>query len=116
MARLLSTVGLDFSPANTSTTVQGHNINGIFIQEEAHLQINGAALIQGNGSGRTNSGDGVHIQQISIGDFTPIPGSGSSNNTTTGNGGSSVFCDVRSLVIGSLAGLSNVKCGENDQQ
>jgi hypothetical protein len=167
VARLLSTVGLDFSPGNTLTTVQGHNITGILIQEGAHLQVNGTALIQGNGgacppetpipcggivgtenatlefngfgtvSGNhgagifveqgtnlhlgggvtvsNNSGDGIHVQSISIGDLTPIPGSGSNNNTITGNGGASVFCDARSLVVGNLAGLSNVKCGQNSQ-
>jgi hypothetical protein len=51
VARLLSTVGLDFSPPNTLTTVQGHNITGIFIQEGAHLQVNGTSLVQGNGGG-----------------------------------------------------------------
>jgi hypothetical protein len=163
-ARLLSTVGLDFSPANTLTTGQGHNITGILIQEGAHLQVNGAALIQGNGGGcppetpipcggifatenatvefqgfgtingnhgagifveqgtnlhlggatvSNNSGDGVHIQQISIGDFTAIPGTGVDNNTITGNGGASVFCDARSLAIGNLSTFSKVRCGEN---
>ncbi len=167
-ARLLSTVGLDFSPPNTPTIVQGHNIAGIYIQEGAHLQDNGAALIQGNGgacpsesaipcgglvatenataelngfgtfSGNhgagihveqganvhlggginvsNNSGDGIDIRRISIADFTPIAGSGSSTNTITGNGGASVFCDARSLAIGNLSGFSNVKCGENAQQ
>lgn len=164
VARLLSTVGLDFSPSNTLTTVQGHNITGIFIQEGAHLQVNGTSLVQGNGGGcphdtpipcggifatenatlefqgfgtvsgnqgsgifveqgtnlhlgggvtvSNNSGDGVHIQRISIGDFTPIPGASGSNNTITGNGGASVFCDARSLAIGNLSGFSNVKCGQ----
>jgi len=50
-ARLLSTVGLDFGPPNTLSTIQGHNIVGLYIQEGAHLQVNGTALIQGNGGG-----------------------------------------------------------------
>ncbi len=164
-ARLLSTVGLDFSPANTLTTIQGHNIDGIIIQEGAHLQVNSAALIQGNGVGcppetpipcggvfasenasvefqgfgtvsgnhgagifveqgtnlhlgggvtvSNNSGDGVDIRRISIGDFTAFPGVANGNNTITGNGGASVFCDARSLAIGNLSSFSNVKCGEN---
>lgn len=165
VARLLSTVAFD-GPRNALTTVQGHNINGIFIQEGAHLGVNSTALIQGNGGGcppatpipcggivgaenatlefnggtvsgnhgagifveqgtnlhlggvtvSNNSGDGVDIRLISIGDFTPIPGSGSTNNTITGNGGASVFCDARSLAIGNLTGLSNVNCGQNAQQ
>jgi parallel beta helix pectate lyase-like protein len=166
VARLLSTVILDFSPPGTLVTIQGHNINGIVIQEGAHLQVNGTALVQDNGdacppetpipcggifatenatvefqgfgtvSGNhgagifveqgtnlhlggvtvsNNSGDGVDIRRISIGDFTPFPGSGNGNNTITGNGGASVFCDARSLVIGSLADFSNVKCSQNSQ-
>jgi hypothetical protein len=165
-ARNLSTVGFGGDPTKT-TTIQGHNIDGILIQEGAHLQVSAAALIQGNGgacppetpipcggivgsenatvefnssatvSGNhgagifveqgtnlhlgggvtvsNNSGDGVHIQRISIGDFTPIPGVGSTNNTITGNGGASIFCDARSLVIGNLTGLANVNCSQNSQ-
>ena len=149
--------------ANSLTTVQGHNIVGLYIQEGAHLQFNGPSLIQGNGGGcppqtpipcggifasgnatlefpngvgtisgnhgagiwveqgtnlrlgggvtvSNNTGDGVDIRKISIGDFTPFPGSGSNTNTITGNGGASVFCDARSLAIGNLSGFSNVKC------
>jgi hypothetical protein len=148
-----------------TTTIQGHNIDGIIIQEGAHLQVNTAALIQGNGVGcppetpipcggifgtenatvesqgfatisgnhgagifveqgtnlhlgggvtvSNNTGDGVHIRRISIGDFTPFPGSGNGNNIITGNGGASVFCDARSLGIGNLSTFSNVRCGEN---
>jgi Right handed beta helix region len=51
VARVQSTVGLEISPSNTLTTVQGHNINGIVIQEGAHLQVDGVALIQANGGG-----------------------------------------------------------------
>jgi len=168
LARLLSTVALDANRPNQTTIIQGHDINGIFLQEGARLVVGGTTLIQGNGGAcpaetafpcgglvatenstvemrgvatitgnhgagilveqganvhlggavtvSNNSGDGVHIQSISIGDFTPIPGSGSSTNTITGNGGASVFCDARSLAIGNLVGLSNVKCGQNAQQ
>ena len=165
-ARLLSTVV--FATSGAGITIQGHNLDGILVQQGGHLQVNGPALIQGNGGGcppqapiacggifgtgnatvefngfgtisgnhgagifveqgtnlhlgggvtvSNNSGDGVHIERISIGDFTAIPGNGNSNNTITGNGGASVFCDARSLVIGNLTGLSNVKCGQNAQQ
>ena len=160
--RLLSTVAMDFGPPNTLTTVQGHNIIGILIQEGAHLQVNGAALIQGNGGGcppetpipcggifatenatveslgiatisgnhgtgirveqgtnlhlggatvSNNTGDGVDIRRISIGDFTTFPGV-TGNNTITGNGGASVFCDARSLAIGNLSTFSKVNCAQ----
>lgn len=162
LARLLSTVALDARP-NQTIIIQGHDINGIFLQEGARLVV-GATLIRGNGGAcpaetafpcgglvatenstvemrgiatitgnhgagilveqganvhlggavtvSNNSGDGVHIERISIGDFTPIPGSGSSTNTITGNGGASVFCDSRSLAIGDLSTFSNVRCGQ----
>jgi hypothetical protein len=60
-----------------------------------------------------NSGDGLHIRWISTADLRDF---GGGPNIITGNGGASVFCDARSLVIGNLTGLSNVKCGENAQQ
>jgi hypothetical protein len=164
LARLLSTVALDFGPPNPVTTVQGHNIVGIYIMEGAHLQVNGPSLIQGNGGGcppqtpipcggifasgnatlelngfgtisgnhgagiwveqgtnlhlgggvtvSNNTGDGVDIRKISIGDFTPIPASGSNTNTITGNGGTNIFCDARSLAVGNLSGFSKVSCGQ----
>jgi hypothetical protein len=145
-----------------SVTIQGHNINGIYLKHGSHLATGspGSVLIQGNGTacpantaplvsrsqacggisaadnstldlragtitgngvagislrqGATmtsligvtvsnNSGDGIHLQWISIGNI-------GSSNTITGNTGASVFCDQRSLVIGDLTGLSNVKC------
>lgn len=163
-ARLLSAVGFGGPDPTKTTTIQGHNITGILIQEGAHLQFNAAALIQGNGVGcppetpipcggvfatgnatlesqafptisgnhgsgisveqgtnlhlgggvtvSNNSGDGVEIRRISIGDFTPFPGSGNGNNTITGNGGASVFCDATSLAVGNLKAFSKVICAQ----
>jgi hypothetical protein len=84
-------------------TISGNSGAGISLRQGATV----TSLIGVTVS--NNSGDGVHIQWLSIGNF----GSG---NSITGNAGASVFCDERSLVIGSLAGLSNVKCGQNAQQ
>jgi hypothetical protein len=163
VARLLSTVTLG-AAGGTGITIQGHNLDGIVVQQGGHLQVNGPALVQGNGvacprktpiacggifgtgnatvelagvgtisgnygagvfveqgtnlhlNGATvsnNSGDGVHLQWISIADFRDFGGGA---NTITGNAGASVFCDARSLAIGNLGGFSNVKCGENAQQ
>jgi len=147
----------------SNNTIQGNNINGISLKLGSHLQINGPALIQGNGKGcpadtallvsvsqacggisvadstatmraatingnygagislregahltltgatvAYNFGDGVHIQWTSIGNF-------GSANSITGNVGASVFCDSRSLVLGNLGGLTNVKCLQNSQ-
>lgn len=88
-------------------TISGNQGAGIFVQQGTNLNLRGGVTVS------NNSGDGIHIRWISIGDFTPIPGSGSANNTLTGNGGASVFCDARSLAIGNLKGFSNVTCGEN---
>jgi hypothetical protein len=76
--------------------------DGISAGEGAHPGLSGTTV-------SNNSGDGIHVQWISIGNF----GSG---NSITGNGGTSVFCDARSLAIRNLTGFSNVKCGENAQQ
>jgi hypothetical protein len=51
-----------------------------------------------------NTGDGVHVRRISIGDFT-IGG-----NTVTGNGGASVSCDTTSLLVGDVSAISNITC------
>jgi hypothetical protein len=91
-------------------TISGNHGAGIFVEQGTNLHLGGGVTVS------HNSGDGVHIQRISIGDFTLVPGSGNSNNTINGNGGASVFCDARSLVIGNLTGLSNVKCGQNGAQ
>jgi hypothetical protein len=45
----------------------------------------------------------VHVEEMAIGNIV-------SGNTITGNGGASVFCDARSLVVGNLSGFSKVKC------
>jgi hypothetical protein len=69
-------------------TISGNYGAGISVREGAHVSLIGATVAD-------NSGDGVHIQWISIGNF-------GSANSITGNGGASVFCDSRSLVIGNL--------------
>ena len=153
----LSHVRFQSGFAGRFTTIQGHNVNGIFVRKQSHVQINGASpqVIQGNGaacpldptcggifvaadstvhvnngtisgnhgsgisaqqganillSGATvsnNTGDGVHLQWISIGDF--LSGSG---NTISGNGGKSVFCDTTSLAVGDLSGFTNIGCAQ----
>jgi hypothetical protein len=50
-----------------------------------------------------NSGDGLQIRRISIGDLL-------SGNTFSGNGGASVSCDSTSLVVGDLTGITNISC------
>jgi hypothetical protein len=90
-------------------TVSGNQGSGIFVEQGTNVHLGGGVTVS------NNSGDGVHIQRISIGDFTPIPGASSTPNTITGNGGASVFCDARSLVIGDLTGFSKVNCGQTSQ-
>ncbi len=77
-------------------TISGNPGPGIFEQFGAHARLNNVTV-------SNNSGDGLHLQWISTLDY----GSG---NTVTGNGGASVSCDVESLVVGDLSGLSHVKC------
>ena len=49
VARLLSTVTLGAASGTTGVTIQGHNLDGIVVQQGGHLQVNGPALVQGNG-------------------------------------------------------------------
>jgi len=163
----LSSVGISTGAPNRFTTIQGHNVNGIFVRKQSELQINNftttphvitgngascpldpscggifvennstvhviaGATVSGNqGSGisvqqganlilgsdlllngpatsnntiSNNTGDGVHIQWMSVGDFLTA-------NSITGNGGSSVSCDNTSLAVGTLSGFSKVGC------
>jgi parallel beta-helix repeat protein len=90
-------------------TVSGNQGSGISAQQGTNLILGSDLLLNGpavsNNTISNNSGDGVHIQWISVGNFL-------SGNTITGNGGASVSCDERSLVVGDLSAFSNVKCGE----
>ena len=91
----------DSTAAMRFVTISGNYGAGISVQEGAHLSLIGATVAN-------NFGDGVHIQWTSIGNF-------GSANSITGNVGASVFCDSRSLVLGNLGGLTNVKCLQNSQ-
>jgi parallel beta-helix repeat protein len=79
--------------------VSGNQGFGISVQQGSNVRLGGATV-------SNNTGDGVHIQWLSIGNFL-------SGNTITGNGGASVFCAGRSLALGNLSTLSNVRCGDN---
>jgi hypothetical protein len=85
-----------------SGTISGNQGAGISLEQGTNLHLNGATI-------SNNSGDGIHLRWISIADFRDL---GFGANTITGNGGASVFCDSRSLVIGDLQGFSNVQCGQ----
>jgi hypothetical protein len=80
--------------------ITGNHGSGISVQQGVDLVLNNTTV-------SNNTGDGVRIQRISIGDF-------STGNSITGNGGASVFCDERSLAIGDLSGLSKVRCDHDD--
>ncbi len=87
------------STVSLTGTISGNHGSGVSVQQGTNVQLNNATV-------SNNTGDGVHIQWISIGSF----GSG---NTITGNGGASVFCAGRSLALGNLSTFSNVRCGDN---
>jgi hypothetical protein len=80
--------------------ITGNHGSGVSVQQGVDLVLNDTTV-------SNNTGDGIHIQRISIGDF-------STGNSITGNGGASLFCDERSLVIGDLSGLSKVRCDHDD--
>jgi parallel beta-helix repeat protein len=79
-------------------TVTGNQGSGISVEQGANVRLNGATV-------SNNTGDGVHLQWLSIGNFLP-------GNTITGNGGASVSCDRTSLALGNLSAFSKVRCGE----
>jgi len=83
---------------NAGTIISYNLGSGISAQQGSNVRLLGATV-------QNNTGDGVHLQWISIGDFLP-------GNTITGNGGASVFCDERSLALGDLSALTRVRCGE----
>jgi len=99
---------------------------GIFAIRNSTIRINGANISGNHGSGisvyqgidvalssstiSNNSGDGVHLAQISIGDFNFMSLPGYNDNIITGNGGASVFCDKTSLAVGDLSGFHKPDC------
>jgi len=88
---------------NAPATISGNHGSGISAQEGSNVRLNGATV-------SNNTGDGVHLRWISIGDF--VPGSGTA---ITGNGGASISCDERSLAVGDLSGFSKVKCDQDEK-
>lgn len=76
--------------------VSGNQGSGIDVEQGTDLALLNTTI-------SNNSGDGVHLQRISIGEFdTP--------NTISGNGGASVFCDSNSLAEGDLSTFSKIEC------
>ena len=80
-------------PGNTS----GNRGSGISVHQ-------GVDLVMSNASISNNTGDGVRVRRISIGDFS------FGGNTVTGNGRASVSCDTTSLLVGDLSTFSNIAC------
>ncbi len=96
------TCGGIFAFRNSTVRVDTADISsnlssGIAVQQGVDMRMNNTTV-------SNNTGDGVRIQRISIGDF-PVGG-----NTFAGNGGASVFCDTTSLAVGDLSGVANINC------
>jgi Right handed beta helix region len=81
-----------------NASISGNQGSGINVDQGSNLLLNNATI-------SNNSGDGVHVEEIAIGNIGV-------NNTISGNGGASVFCDARSLVVGNLSGFSKVNCSQ----
>jgi hypothetical protein len=77
--------------------ITGNQGSGISVEQGVDLVLINASVSQ-------NTGDGINVRRISIGDFT------TGGNTVTGNGGASVSCDTTSLLVGDLSTFSNVAC------
>ena len=78
-------------------SITGNQGSGISVEQGVDLVLINASVSQ-------NTGDGINVRRISIGDFT------TGGNTVTGNGGASVSCDTTSLLVGDLSTFSNVAC------
>jgi parallel beta helix pectate lyase-like protein len=88
------------STVDLGGTITNNQGSGVSAQQGANVQLSKVTV-------SNNTGDGVHIQWISIGSF--LSGTG---NTITGNGGKSVFCDTTSLAVGDLSGFSDISCAQ----
>ena len=82
----------------TSGNISGNQGSGIAVEQLVDFGLSGTTV-------SNNTGDGVHIRRISVGQFiTP--------NTVTGNGGASVSCDTTSLATGDLGTFSKISCSQ----
>ena len=81
-----------------SGNISGNQGSGIAVEQLADLGLDNATV-------SNNTGDGVHIRRISVGQFGSV-----APNTITGNGGASIFCDTTSLVVGDLSTFSKIAC------
>jgi hypothetical protein len=82
----------------TSGNISGNQGSGISAEQLVDFGLNNTTI-------SNNTGDGVHIRRISIGQFVTA-------NTITGNGGASVSCDTTSLVVGDLSTFSKIACSQ----
>lgn len=82
----------------TSGNISGNQGSGISVEQLVDFGLNNLTI-------SNNSGDGVHIRRISVGEFVTA-------NTITGNGGASVSCDTTSLVVGDLSTFSKIACSQ----
>lgn len=80
--------------------ISGNQGSGIAMEQLADLGLDNSTV-------SNNSGDGIHIRRISVGQFGSI-----APNTITGNGGASVYCDTTSLVVGDLSTFSKIACSQ----
>jgi Right handed beta helix region len=82
----------------TSGNISGNQGSGISAEQLVDFGLNNTTI-------SNNTGDGVRIRRISIGQFVTA-------NTITGNGGASVSCDTTSLVVGDLSTFSKIACSQ----
>ena len=82
--------------------ISGNLGSGISVEQLVDFGLNNTII-------SNNTGDGVHIRRISVGQFL-------SGNTVTSNGGASVSCDTTSEVVGDLSTFSNIDCSQIERQ
>jgi hypothetical protein len=79
-----------------SGNISGNQGSGISVEQLVDFGLSNTTI-------SNNTGDGVGIRRISVGEFVTA-------NTITGNGGASVSCDTTSEVVGDLSTFSNIAC------
>jgi hypothetical protein len=103
VARDGSTVTLA-AASGPGTTIQGHNLDGIVVQLGSHLQVNGPALVQGNGVACPSETSIACGGIFGAGDATvELAGAG----TVSGNHGAGIFVEQGTNLHSNGATISN---------
>ncbi len=95
-----------------NVSVSNNGGAGVHLAAGAYANLINAAV-------NNNSEDGLRFRHLSVGEFGGLTTTGESfpaNTTILGNGGSTISCDITSVVFGDLADFPNVQCTQADRR